>query len=268
MDLPFGRWTAHEHLPETPSTNAFALGRARDGAPSGLVVTTDHQTAGRGRLGRRWIDLPRDASLPVSFLIDPPPVVTLVPLAAGLAAADAVPVEGRLKWPNDVLVDDRKLCGILVEAAPDGRLVVGIGTNVDWRGVGHADDRTSIAEVTGEAVDRDRLLSDLAGAFDRRLEDVERDPAVLLADYRRACVTLGRAVRVETPAGLLVGTAEDVDGTGALRLRTGDGILTVRAGDVHHLRALGEREREPEGRTAPLLAVDGDGPAHGLDEHP
>lgn len=235
MDLPRGRWTAREHLAETPSTNAVALARAREGAPSGLVVTTDHQTAGRGRLGRRWLDLPAGASLPVSVLVDAPRRPTLVPLAAGLAVVDAVGRGAGLKWPNDVLVGGRKVCGILVESAPDGRLVVGTGVNVDWRGVVRDGDWTSLAEVDGADVDRGDLLDRLLDGLDARLD---LDPDRLLDDYRRVCVTLGREVRVELPSGVLVGVAEDVDGSGALRLRTGEGAVTVRAGDVEHLRPL------------------------------
>lgn len=275
MDLPLGRWTAHEHLPETPSTNAVALDRAGAGAPSGLVVTTDHQTAGRGRLGRRWVDLPAGASSPVSFLVDRPSHPTLAPLAAGLAAAAAIRTATAvaadapaLKWPNDVLLGDRKVCGILTEVAVDGRLVVGIGTNLDWRGVDHPDDRTSIAEVTGSVVDRARFLRTLAAALDRRLGQIDDAPDQLLADYRSACSTLGRTVHVATPGGPLSGLAEDVDDRGALRLRTAEGLVTVRAGDVHHVRPLDERDGEPEGRAAPLLALDPDGAAHRLDEHP
>lgn len=275
--MPLGRWTAHEHLPSTPSTNAVALGRAAEGVASGLVVTTDHQTAGRGRLGRRWIDQPAGASLPVSFLVDAPRWPTLVPLAAGLAAAAAILAslgrrgaapEPALKWPNDVLLADRKVCGILTEVAIDGRLVVGIGTNVDWRDTDHPDDRTSVAEAAGGDVDRDTILTTLAAELDRRLGQVDEAPDRLLADYRSACSTLGRPVEVTTPGGAVAGFAEDVDGSGALRLRTADGVLTVRAGDVHHVRPLPEGHGEPERGAASLLAVDADRPAHGLDEHP
>src|SRR5689334_10678627 len=126
------RWFA-----ELDSTNRYLVDEARAGAPAGVVAVADHQTAGRGRLGRTWI-APPGAALLVSVLLRPrlpADRVHLVTLAAALALVDALPDAGaRIKWPNDVVVDDRKLAGILAEADSGGAVVVGMGCNVrdDW----------------------------------------------------------------------------------------------------------------------------------------
>lgn len=246
-------WHTLEHLAETTSTNDVAAARARDGAAAGLVVVADRQTAGRGRRGRRWEDRPgRD--LLVSLLVDPPPTGTsLLPLVAGLAVADAVGREGVatvLKWPNDVLVaatePPAKCAGILAERhdLPDrGPVVVlGIGIDLDWRGVeraGAASGWRSLAEVAGRDVDRWVVLADLLRGLAAGLTDLGRDPTRLLATYRQRCHTIDRPVRVATPGGVVVGTATAVDATGALVVGTADGPVTVTAGDVEHVRSPG-----------------------------
>jgi BirA family biotin operon repressor/biotin-[acetyl-CoA-carboxylase] ligase len=239
-------WRALEHLRETTSTNDAVAARARSGAAGGLVLVADHQTAGRGRRGRRWEDHPA-GSLLASFLVGVPPRGTsLVPLATGLAVSDALRrhgVRADLKWPNDLLVGDRKCAGILVERhddpAPGPFLVLGVGIDVDWRGTdrsGEAAGWTSLAEVTGTDVDRWSVLADLLRALAAWLDDVPRDPTRLLAAYRVRCRTLGRTVRVTTPGGEVYGTARDVEAGGALVVATAAGPVTVTAGDVTHVR--------------------------------
>ena len=239
LDGP-GRWSSLAHVAEVGSTNQVIAARAAAGAASGLVVVADHQTAGRGRLDRAWVDVP-GRSLLMSVLVDAPRVPTLVPLAAGLAVADAVGAAGAaptLKWPNDVLVDGAKCAGILVEAV-GARLVVGIGVNVDWRGVSRSVEGaawTSVAEAIGADVDRWEVAADLLGALDRWLLAAERRPDELLGVYGSRCSTLGSTVRVATPSGALEGEAVRVDRDGALVVRGADGEVTVRAGDVTHVR--------------------------------
>ncbi len=228
------RWREIEHLEVAQSTNSVVAERARFGARTGLVVVADHQTAGRGRFGRRWEDRP-GGSLLVSCLVDMPARPTLVPLAAGLAVADTVASAGaepELKWPNDVLVAGRKCAGVLVEACMN-HLVVGIGANVDWRGEASPGSWTSLAEVLDREVDRWDVLVNLLGALERRLA---QDADDLLADYREVCSTLGRNVVVEGPGRTIVGLAVDVDERGALAVRTDDRILSLDSGDVAHLR--------------------------------
>lgn len=240
-------WHTLEVLEEAGSTNDVVSQRAAAGVPAGLVVVADRQTAGRGRLGRPWEDHGAHRSLLVSMLVDAPPRhATLVPLAAGVAVADALRRRGaraRLKWPNDVLVpvdgELRKSAGILVERHGE-RVVVGIGVNVDWRGVPRDPGRAawgSVAEAVGRDVDRWELLADLLRALEAWLRDLHRDPVRLLASYRTRCATLGQQVRVTVPSGqLLEGTATDITTDGALRLRTRDGEVPVSAGDVVHVR--------------------------------
>jgi BirA family transcriptional regulator, biotin operon repressor / biotin---[acetyl-CoA-carboxylase] ligase len=247
-----GRWTRVSHLPEVTSTNDVALDRLRAGEAAGLVVVADAQTAGRGSAGRGWIDavqgpegpgnLAVTASMPVRS-----EAVGAVPLAAGLAVADAFRAAGAtptLKWPNDVLLDDRKACGILVERhdLPRGAvLLVGCGLDLDWRGVpraGVAAGWTSLAESLGGPVDRGAVLGALLVHLDRRLRVLERDPAALLTAYREVCATLERPVRVVLPGGEeRTGVARDLDADGHLVVATGTGPLVVRAGDVVHVVA-------------------------------
>src|SRR5262249_25693334 len=137
--VPGGLWTDLRIVDETASTNADAAAAAREGAPQGLVIVAERQTAGRGRLGRQW-ESPARAGLAVSILLRPdvPPArLGWLPLLAGVALAESVRhvarVDAYLKWPNDLLLKgDRKTAGILAEAA-DGAVIVGIGLNVTLR---------------------------------------------------------------------------------------------------------------------------------------
>jgi BirA family biotin operon repressor/biotin-[acetyl-CoA-carboxylase] ligase len=216
------RWLA-----EVDSTNRVVAVLARAGAPDGLVVVADHQTAGRGRRGRSW-EAPPGSSLLASVLLRPvPPLVTL---AAALAAADACTevagVATELKWPNDVLAaGDGKLAGILAEAAGDA-VVVGVGLNVDWG----ATPLPAGAASLGRPVDRAALLV----AWLRRLGDPGEsgDPGHVLSRYRARCATLGRRVRVRLPRETVEGVASDVDDDGRLVV----GATRISAGDVVHLR--------------------------------
>jgi BirA family transcriptional regulator, biotin operon repressor / biotin---[acetyl-CoA-carboxylase] ligase len=242
------RFVGVAHVVETGSTNADLLDVVRTGRPrDGMVLVTDHQTAGRGRQGRVWHDRPA-RSLLVSVLLQVGRErAGLVPLATGLAAVEALegcgPVGARLKWPNDVLVPsagERKVAGILAEATTrDDELwvVVGMGLNLSW-----PDDRpdelldrlVALDEVV-PGVARDELLDRWLVRLDRRLSQLEREPGALLADYRRACLSIGRQVRMATPGGEVHGLVEDVGDDGALLLRTEGSLVRLDAGDVHHI---------------------------------
>lgn len=243
-----------EILPETPSTNAVLADRARDGAPEGLVIVTEHQTAGRGRLDRTW-ETPLHSALTFSALLRPPAEQVpahrwpWLPLVAGLAVTSVLREEGYaagLKWPNDVLLrtrsgDERKVCGILVERieTPDGpAAVVGIGLNTslapDELPVPTA---TSLAIESGAPVDRSGLLLHLLRGLFGHYIDWVADPDGLRPAYAAASVTLGREVRAELPDGqTLVGTATTIDETGRVVIATAQGERAVGAGDVVHLR--------------------------------
>ncbi|WP_240617313.1 biotin--[acetyl-CoA-carboxylase] ligase [Nocardioides speluncae] len=244
-------WSEITVVTEATSTNALVAERARAGAPAGLVIAAEHQTAGRGRLDRTW-ETPPQAALTFSFLVRPAPLPPgrwpWLPLLAGYAVHQALRgvAPTRLKWPNDVLVDDRKLAGILVELVDTDAgqaAVVGIGLNVsatqDELPVPTA---TSLALATGTAPDRTELLRGLLATFAHEYAawaGADGNPdAGLRPAYRQACATLGTDVRVDLPSGeQLTGRATDVDESGRLAVETADGTVSVGAGDVVHVRA-------------------------------
>lgn len=230
------------------STNAEVARQAATGADAGLLVLADEQTAGRGRQGRSW-SAPAGTSLMGSLLLRTNrdlALVALLPLLVGLALAEACEpfvsgAELSLKWPNDLLADGRKCAGILVEAPAPGVVVVGMGVNVDWRGIErpeHLADATSLSEVGRGPVDRWRLLPALIERVDRRHGEWCDDPAGFLPAYRERCATLGRGVRVEQADGTaLLGAATGVTDGGALAVETEAGVtVDLHAGEVHHLR--------------------------------
>jgi len=211
------------------STNAVVAERARAGEPAGLCVVAEEQTEGRGRLERTWVSPPR-AGLTFSVLLRPvSDQLGWVPLLGGLAVVRAVReqtgVDAVLKWPNDVLVGEKKAAGLLAEAVGGG-VVLGVGLNVTTRAdeLPHAM-ATSLALEGARSTDRDTLLR----AVLRGLTFAEADRAA----YREACSTLGRQVEVHLPGlRVVTGHADDVDEQGRLVV---DGT-PYSAGDVVHLR--------------------------------
>jgi BirA family transcriptional regulator, biotin operon repressor / biotin---[acetyl-CoA-carboxylase] ligase len=243
---PGGLWREIRVLPETGSTNADLLAEARAGAAEGLVLVAEAQTAGRGRLGRSWVSPPR-AALTCSVLLRPDrvrpaqrgwlPLLTGVAVAAALRDEAAVPA--RLKWPNDVLVDGRKIAGILAEAH-GGAIVTGFGLNVTLtRAELPVPAATSLLLADAATTDRERLLAAVLTRLARGYQAWAADPdaAWLRAEYLNWCATIGQLVRVELPGGgLLTGTAVDVEATGRLAVQTPSGLELVGTGDVVHLR--------------------------------
>jgi len=222
------------------STNRYLLDEARRGAPEGLVAVADYQTAGRGRRERGWI-APPGSSLLVSVLLRPslaPEQAFLVTMACGVAMAEAVErVAGfspALKWPNDLVVGDRKLAGILAEA-DGGAVVVGIGVNVNWHEFPSdlSETATACNLEAGRDVDRRALLSAFLTEFEVRYASLDR----VRGEYQRRLGTLGRRVRVERPDGDVTGRAVAVDDSGELLVEddTGD-VIEIHVGDVEHLR--------------------------------
>jgi BirA family transcriptional regulator, biotin operon repressor / biotin---[acetyl-CoA-carboxylase] ligase len=255
---PLGWHTVH-HEAEVTSTHDLALELVRGGAPPGLVVVADHQTAGRGRQGRPWVDasspdLVRSLTV-TAVVVVPDAELTLVPLAVGLAVADALRRAGvspALKWPNDVLLATgavgggalAKAAGILVErhtVAGADVLLLGAGIDLDWRDVDRDDEAlawTSVAEIIGAGVDRGDVLADLLRGLAVWLRSVPTDPLRLLVAYRDACATIGTQVRVDFPDGeVLAGRAVDLDRQGRLVVDApGAGQVAITAGDVTHVR--------------------------------
>ena len=233
-----------------PSTNAVVAQRARAGEPAGLVVVTEHQTSGRGRLDRTWQTPPR-AALTFSVLLRPQVPAAewpWLPLLAGHALARALRDTGvaaaGVKWPNDVLVGDLKVAGILVErveTATGPAAVVGIGLNVSTTVEElPVPTATSVGLALGTEPDRTGLLlavlAGLRGEYDAWQAGGADE---LRASYAAACVTLGRTVRVELPSGeVLTGPATGIDRGGRLLVRGPRGESAVGAGDVVHVRAL------------------------------
>jgi BirA family transcriptional regulator, biotin operon repressor / biotin---[acetyl-CoA-carboxylase] ligase len=241
-----GRGLRVEILDAAPSTNAVVADRARDGEAHGLVVVAEHQTAGRGRLDRSW-ETPARAALTFSVLLRPRVPAAewpWLPLLAGHSLAIALreaEVPAGLKWPNDVLVGERKVAGILLERVdtPDGpAAVLGIGLNVSTTEAElPVDTATSVGLVTGSAPDRTELLARVLGRLVDEYDAWQADgPArgeTLRASYTEACMTLGREVRVELPGGeVRTGTARGIDAGGRLVVDE----FAVGAGDVVHVR--------------------------------
>lgn len=232
------------------STNAGLAEQARGGAPAGTTLTTEWQTAGRGRLDRGW-SVPERAAVTVSTILRPELRAAdwpWLPLFAGYVVHEALAptVPGvALKWPNDVLVEPggRKLCGILVERvdAPTGpAAVVGIGINADQTQEElPIPNATSVRLATGAPADRTGLLAELLACFERErhlLDDIDE----LRRRYEERCITVGMEVRVELPADRqLLGTAVGIDPSGRLLVRGGAETTAVGAGDVVHVRPAG-----------------------------
>jgi BirA family biotin operon repressor/biotin-[acetyl-CoA-carboxylase] ligase len=214
------------HLRATSSTNDRARALAAAGAPHGTLVTAAEQSAGRGRQGRAWAAPPGSALLCSLLLRDYDP---LLPLRAGLAVADVAGDAARVKWPNDVLLDGRKLAGILVEARPqDGWAVLGIGVNVAVELADLPPDLRDRAATLGRPRDRlEPTLAELLGTLENRLAE----PAhATLAALRARDALRDRPVRWADGEG----TGAGIDDAGALLVRLPDGgIRTLDAGEVH-----------------------------------
>jgi BirA family biotin operon repressor/biotin-[acetyl-CoA-carboxylase] ligase len=236
----------------TGSTNADLAEAARAGAAEGRVLVTEFQSAGRGRLGRSWSAPPRSGLMFPVLLRPSAPVAGhgWLSLLTGLAAATAVrriaEVDVRLKWPNDLLIGERKLAGVLAERV-DGNggaaVVVGVGLNVSLREDElPVETATSLAVEKAACVDRDPLLRAVLREIERHYRDWtaaggDADAAGLRAAYLAVCATVGRQVRVELPGGRrLVGVATGVDASGRLLVRDGDEERAVSAGEVVHVR--------------------------------
>jgi len=202
------RFTTVRTYAELDSTNSALVEEARRGAPEGLVLVADHQTAGRGRLGRTWSAQPGTALL-VSVLLRPPLPIDEVPvvlMAAGLAACDGVEAAAGfrpgLKWPNDLVVGDRKLAGLLTEATggADPGVVLGLGINVSGAAYPAelAGEATSCEEMASRPVSRGHLLVAFLTALESRYATaLSAGRETTLAAYRSDSATLGRRVRVE-----------------------------------------------------------------------
>ena len=263
---PTSLWQQIDLVAETGSTNADLAAAAGAGARPGTVLITDYQSAGRGRLGRTWT-APPGTSIAMSVLVQPDGVQstrwTWIPLLAGIAVADGVrAVAGLpavLKWPNDVMVGGRKLCGILAERVdtPSGpSCVVGMGINVGLEQVDlPTETATSLAIAAAEAGSvpggsggdppgmntvpgRTAVIAAVLAELELLIRRWEAagDDAAAVRGYVERSDTIGRRVRVELGQRTVQGVAEAIDREGRLVVRTDAGTEVLGVGDVVHVR--------------------------------
>lgn len=247
-----GRFSDVRVFAEVDSTNTMLLAEAAAGAGDGTVVVADHQSAGRGRLGRTWNAAPGSALL-VSVLVRPavaPGRVATLTLMAGYEMAAAIDAECdagvALKWPNDLRLGGRKLGGVLAEARTDapGALVIGVGVNIRRGALPAEVAQTAVSlEEAGHDVARSSVLAGFLERLDTRLASIEAGGAgapVFLEEYATRCETLGTEVRVRmhtTRSVVVEGTAVGVTPDGSLVVRESDGHeVAVGHGEVEQLR--------------------------------
>jgi BirA family transcriptional regulator, biotin operon repressor / biotin---[acetyl-CoA-carboxylase] ligase len=234
-----------------PSTNSELARLASEGAAEGLAVVADEQTAGRGRLQRAWSS-PKGAGLYFSILLRPrfstehwPLITFMAALAVGDALLEATGLHTDIKWPNDLLANERKICGILAEAieTPAGRaVIVGIGINLTQNAfppeLAHV--ATSVSAATGQQPERESILAALLRALSRwysLLNEPAGREKIVAAWSSRSSYANGKLVQVSNGDEVWQGTTCGVEHDGALRLDTASGeIRLVRAGDVYSLR--------------------------------
>ncbi len=232
-----------------PSTNTELARLASEGGPEGVSVVADEQTAGRGRLQRAWSS-PKGAGLYFSILLRPtipqnywPLITFMAAIAVGDALREAAGVETDIKWPNDLLSGERKICGILAEAidTPAGRAVIlGIGINLTQNAFPPELENlaTSVAQASGRPADREQILTALLDALSRWYSALDEPGQIVDAWSNRSSYAIGKLVQVSNGDDVWQGTTCGVEPDGALRLRIASGdIKVVRAGDVYSIRS-------------------------------
>ncbi|HZP26941.1 MAG TPA: biotin--[acetyl-CoA-carboxylase] ligase [Dehalococcoidia bacterium] len=250
LDIPTfqQRLTTHslgrrfEYQESVGSTQDLARSLAQAGAPEGTVVFAEEQTAGRGRLGRGWESPPRQ-NIYLTLVLRPPAAALrklsmLAPLAIAEAVEDETGLTPDIKWPNDVLLGERKLAGVLIDTQTAGEEVyalLGLGVNVNLQAARHpqiAAIATSLREELGRAVAREPLLTQLLGRLEQLYEALLAGDSPYQA-WRSRLVTLGQTVNVRHGDTTESGLAEDVDEEGALLLRRSNGtLIALDAGEV------------------------------------
>lgn len=235
------------HLPSLPSTNTYLKTLATTGEPEGLIVLADEQTQGVGRLDRSWHSPP--GGLYFSLLVRPMTIAAsdtpLITLTTGVAIAkvlqSALGLDPALKWPNDVLLNNRKVAGILVESAFIGSeieyAIIGIGINVNTTLVDFPESLqatvTTLREAHNRQVDISRLFEYLVGQLEfwyLRLRD--KGFKAIEPHYRRFCTTLGKRVIIDLGDSQLTGLAKELEPDGSLVVQTAEGRQIIRSGDV------------------------------------
>jgi BirA family transcriptional regulator, biotin operon repressor / biotin---[acetyl-CoA-carboxylase] ligase len=252
------------YTPEVKSTNTLAMHLAHERPEEGLVVLTDSQRAGKGRQGRRWVDTPGCnilSSLVLRPLFPPHLLVMIASLAVVGAIAQTCEIEAAIKWPNDVLIDERKVCGILIETGHDsqGRLVavVGIGINVNGHLQGRVEQKgvevelasiaTTLESACGHPVQREKILASLLAALENdylALQQEANKPSgatpfngpvarLLRERWQNHLSTLGRTIQVHQGSQVVEGVAEAVNDMGELQLRRRSGeLVSITWGEI------------------------------------
>lgn len=240
------------YLDSVPSTNTEAARRAQAGAPEGVTVVANEQTAGRGRLDRHWVS-PPNAGLYASIVFRPAlklELWTLIPLMAAVsvreALIDSCDLDTDIKWPNDIITGERKLCGILAETIDTkiGRAaILGIGINLTSAAFPAPlrDVATSVEEATGKTPNRESLLNSLLSAVESRYEELHSGDggAKIIAKWTaNSSYANGKKVLVTSEEMSFEGLTRGLERDGALRVETDNGeTIIVRAGDVARLRS-------------------------------
>lgn len=233
------------------STNTEALKQARLGAEEGLCIIARRQTAGRGRHGRVWVS-EKDAGLYFSIVLRPEidaKLMPLITLTAGVAVRDALAefgIDADIKWVNDLLVNEKKICGILAETTDtNGGLAVILGIGINLKSSNFPAEIADIATAVGDETDRKVSFEDLSAALTRYLVyfyavlQGDDGPAEIVDEWRkRSSYFSGKTVKVMSAGETVIGVTDGLEPNGALRLKRDDGnIQIIQAGDVERLRA-------------------------------
>ena len=233
------------HFDTLASTNTEAAEQARRGAAEGLCIVAGQQTAGRGRHGREWLS-EKGSGVYMSIVLRPALAVqhlTLIQLMAAVAVYDVLLkgylIEPDIKWPNDILVNDKKICGILSEAVEttDGlRVILGMGINL--KGNRLPDNATSIEQETTLPAVRDEIVDVVTNEIARLYDILHTTPAAIVEEWkRRSSYYEGKAVEVRSGSEVFTGVTCGLEENGALRVMTGGTVRIVQAGDVGRLRS-------------------------------
>ncbi len=232
-------------LDSIDSTNTHLKSLAVEGAEEGTLVITEEQTAGKGRLGRTW-QTQKGMNLTFSVLLRPNISANhlgIISIAAGVAVAEAIQelckIQAECKWPNDILFDDKKLCGILCESviSPSkfSAVIVGIGVNVNQTMFPTElnDIATSIARATGTTADRAALLAKILERLEFWYDKIQSDQTEeIIVQWKKNTTMLGKKISVNRQGAVLDGIAKEVDADGSLIFQTNGGEINIHSGDV------------------------------------
>ncbi|MDA8278464.1 MAG: biotin--[acetyl-CoA-carboxylase] ligase [Actinomycetota bacterium] len=236
------------------STNSELLAYAKEGGLEGSVLVTDHQSSGKGRLGRTWSDEP-GTSLLMSILLRPKVAIDayfFISMTLGISIVETLQdhgIEAKLKWPNDLLVGEKKLAGVLaeVETGEENILVIGVGVNLNQSSEQLAElqrPATSVAVETSRTFDSTQRLNFAKAVVERfrekyQLLQVSKNRTELVSFYRRHSATIGKFVRVDFVDGeTLTGNCLDITERGELMVEVESCIRMVDSADVHHLHTM------------------------------